>query len=44
MSYTSKGTSEILVAGIQDQMFIIDVDKGVITKQVRHSANLQNTF
>ncbi|TGO70876.1 hypothetical protein BELL_0652g00040 [Botrytis elliptica] len=34
MSYTSRGTSEILVAGIQDQMFIIDVDKGVITKQV----------
>ncbi|KAM3069667.1 poly(A)-specific ribonuclease [Clarireedia jacksonii] len=34
MSYTSKGTSEILVAGLQDQMFVIDVDKGIITKQV----------
>ncbi|KAH8816153.1 PAB-dependent poly(A)-specific ribonuclease subunit PAN2 [Xylogone sp. PMI_703] len=34
MSYTSKGTSEILVAGVQDQMFTIDVDKGTITKQI----------
>ena len=34
MSYTSKGTSEILVAGLQDQMFTIDVDKGSVTKQV----------
>lgn len=34
MSYTSKGTSEILVAGLQDQMFTIDVDKGTIIKQV----------
>jgi PAB-dependent poly(A)-specific ribonuclease subunit 2 len=34
MSYTSKGTSEILVAGLQDQMFAIDVDRGAITKQV----------
>jgi PAB-dependent poly(A)-specific ribonuclease subunit 2 len=36
MSYTSRGTSEILVAGLQDQMFIIDVDKGTVTKQVAH--------
>ncbi|CZS97451.1 related to PAN2-component of Pab1p-stimulated poly(A) ribonuclease [Rhynchosporium agropyri] len=33
MSYTNKGTGEILVAGLQDQMFVIDVEKGVITKQ-----------
>ncbi|KAB8293859.1 hypothetical protein EYC80_009338 [Monilinia laxa] len=37
MSYTSRGTSEILVAGLQDQMFVIDVDKGIITKQVPSS-------
>jgi PAB-dependent poly(A)-specific ribonuclease subunit 2 len=36
MSYTSKGTSEILVAGLQDQMFTIDVEKGAITKQVAY--------
>lgn len=34
MSYTSRGTSEILIAGLQDQMFVIDVDKGTVTKQV----------
>jgi PAB-dependent poly(A)-specific ribonuclease subunit 2 len=34
MSYTSKGTSEILVAGLQDQMFVINVDKGTISRQV----------
>ncbi|CAG8983942.1 hypothetical protein HYALB_00006910 [Hymenoscyphus albidus] len=34
MTFTSKGTSAILVAGLQDQMFIIDVDKGTITKQI----------
>lgn len=34
MSYTSKGTTELLVAGVQDQMFTIDVEKGIITKQV----------
>ena len=37
MSYTSKGNSEVLVAGLQDQMFTIDVEKGTITKQVRIS-------
>lgn len=35
MTYTSKGTSEILVAGLQNSMFTIDVDKGRITKEVR---------
>jgi len=34
MSYTSKGTSEILVAGLQDQMFVINVDKGIISREV----------
>jgi PAB-dependent poly(A)-specific ribonuclease subunit 2 len=40
MSYTSKGTSEIIVAGEQDQMFIIDVEKGAVTKQVTISFTL----
>jgi PAB-dependent poly(A)-specific ribonuclease subunit 2 len=38
MSYTSKGASEILVAGLQDQMFTIDVEKGTIIKQVPRSS------
>ena len=32
MTWTSKGTAEILVAGEQDKMFIIDVNKGEISK------------
>lgn len=34
MSFTSKGATEILVAGIQNTMFVIDVVKGEIVKQV----------
>jgi len=34
VSFTSKGTTEILVAGAQNIMFSIDIDKGVITKEV----------
>lgn len=34
MSFTSKGTSELLVAGLQDVMFTIDVEKGTVLKQV----------
>jgi PAB-dependent poly(A)-specific ribonuclease subunit 2 len=34
MNFTSKGTREILVAGCQDSMFKIDVEKGVITETV----------
>jgi PAB-dependent poly(A)-specific ribonuclease subunit 2 len=34
MSFASKGTNEILVAGLQDMMFVIDVNKGEILKQV----------
>lgn len=37
MAFTSKGTSEILVAGSQDAMFVIDVNKGEVVKQVRPS-------
>ena len=39
MSYTSKGTSELLVAGLQDIMFTIDVEKGIVTKQVSLPVN-----
>ncbi|KAJ4371394.1 poly(A)-specific ribonuclease [Neocucurbitaria cava] len=31
MNFTSKGTREILVAGSQEQMFKVDVEKGIIT-------------
>lgn len=43
MTFVSK--TEILVAGCQDQMFVIDVVKGEITQQVRgESSELhQNT-
>ncbi|KAI1364122.1 PAB-dependent poly(A)-specific ribonuclease subunit PAN2 [Xylaria arbuscula] len=34
MSFTSKGTSEILVAGEQDKMLVIDTVKGEVTKQI----------
>ncbi|KAI0844665.1 PAB-dependent poly(A)-specific ribonuclease subunit PAN2 [Daldinia vernicosa] len=34
MSFTSKGTAEILAAGEQDKMFVIDINKGEITKQL----------
>ncbi|KAF3761547.1 PAB-dependent poly(A)-specific ribonuclease subunit pan2 [Cryphonectria parasitica EP155] len=33
MSFTSKATSEILVAGVQDTMFVIDTNKGEIVKR-----------
>jgi len=36
MSFTSKGASEILVAGCQDVMFKIDVEKGRIMEEVLH--------
>lgn len=35
MSFTSKGVHEVLVAGCQDTMFRIDVEKGTITETVR---------
>lgn len=35
MSFTSRGTAEILVAGLQDKMLVIDLNKGEVVKQVR---------
>lgn len=35
MSFTSKGTQEILAAGLQDVMLVIDLAKGEVVKQVR---------
>jgi PAB-dependent poly(A)-specific ribonuclease subunit 2 len=34
MNFTSKGTREILIAGCQDEMFRVDVEKGTITDVV----------
>ncbi|KAI0019137.1 PAB-dependent poly(A)-specific ribonuclease subunit PAN2 [Xylariomycetidae sp. FL0641] len=34
MSFTSRGTTEILVAGEQDRMFVIDTNKGEVTKHL----------
>lgn len=34
MNFTSKGTREILVAGCQEHMFKVDVEKGIITETV----------
>ncbi|KAF2277150.1 PAB-dependent poly(A)-specific ribonuclease-like protein subunit pan2 [Westerdykella ornata] len=35
MNFTSKGTRELLVAGCQTQMFLVDMSKGMITKMIR---------
>ena len=34
MSFTSKGTMEIVVAGLQDTMLVVDLNKGEVVKQV----------
>lgn len=34
MSFTSKGTTELLAAGLQDTMLVIDLNKGEVMKQV----------
>ena len=34
MSFTSKGMSEIIVAGLQNTMLVIDLNKGEVVKQV----------
>jgi PAB-dependent poly(A)-specific ribonuclease subunit 2 len=34
MNFTSKGTREILIAGCQEQMFKVDVEKGIIIDTV----------
>ena len=36
MSFTARGTNELLVAGIQDQMFKVDVETGQIIDIVRN--------
>jgi PAB-dependent poly(A)-specific ribonuclease subunit 2 len=36
MSFTARSTNELLVAGIQDQMFKIDVETGQIIDMVRN--------
>ena len=41
MSFTAKGTHELVVAGGQDTMFKIDVEKGTITQVVSLTASLQ---
>jgi hypothetical protein len=40
MSFTSKGTSEILAAGLQDTMFVIDLAKGELVKSVSSYGNI----
>lgn len=40
MSFTSKGTHEVLVAGCQENMFKIDVENGTISETVGHTDNL----
>lgn len=37
MNFTSKGTREILLAGCQDEMFKVDVEKGVVMDTVGYS-------
>lgn len=34
MNFTSKGTREILIAGCQEHMFKVDVEKGTIADTV----------
>ncbi|KHO01669.1 Exonuclease, RNase T/DNA polymerase III [Metarhizium album ARSEF 1941] len=34
MSFTSKGTTEIVVAGLQDSMLVIDLNKGDVVKEI----------
>ncbi|KAG9579648.1 hypothetical protein KCV04_g23456, partial [Aureobasidium melanogenum] len=38
MAFTSKGVHEVLVAGCQETMYKIDVDKGVITSTLKADA------
>lgn len=38
MNFTSKGTREILVAGCQEKMFKVDVERGTIVDTVRLAA------
>lgn len=38
MAFTSKGTAEIIAAGMQDTMFVIDLTRGDVVKQVSNHA------
>jgi len=40
MNFTSKGTREILVAGCQDRMFKVDVEKGAIIETVSEGSGV----
>lgn len=42
MSFTSKGTSEVVVAGLQDSMLVIDLAKGEVVKKVRVRRRLEH--
>ena len=35
MSFVNKNNSEILVAGCQNTMFKIDIEKGIVVQEVR---------
>jgi hypothetical protein len=44
MNFTSKGTREILIAGCQEQMFKVDVEKGTVTEAVSlHRMKMRTT-
>ena len=34
MSFTSKGAAEIIAAGLQNTMLVVDINKGEVVKQV----------
>lgn len=44
MSFLGKRNSEVLVAGCQSVMYKIDVDKGVVVKEVRLTPSVQRTL
>ncbi|PHH66549.1 hypothetical protein CDD81_7024 [Ophiocordyceps australis] len=35
MGFTSKGTTEVLVAGLQDKLLLVDLNKGEVVKQLK---------
>ncbi len=39
MSFTSKSQTEVLIAGMQEKMFKVDVEKGTITDTVSDCKN-----
>lgn len=41
MSFTAKGAHEVLVAGLQDAGFKVDVEKGLVTQTVRFLISLR---